>query len=359
MCCVIDGNCVNSSFNATFIEAHTSEAVQQRRQYIYPDINFTCNGTITKWIYGARNKTGVMLPELQIWRPLSNHYIKVGSSSVTADTSIDTNLYEFIPQIPLEFQEGDIFGIHIPLWRNNSLLLYEQRGNGPLNSRVRGGIDTPLSKINATSLRRDNSDFLFVTAVIQNATTNSTFNNFITKSVTQQIYDTTSTNIIPTSNVTTTGGMTTIVDASVPLMVSTQYTIQTSTSTAAVTTANSTANNLITKSVTQIYTTNIPIPSTTITPQATDQGQVIGGVISVLVIVLIVGTVGIVICVAVYWKKRRYTIALLSSKHNDDQIIPNQYYQHVENDPFSDSIKLTNPVYSGKSTNTNFTKYTS
>ena len=164
--------------------------------------------------------------------------------------------------------------------------------------------------------------------------------------------------------------MTTIADASVPSMVSTQYTIQTSTSTAAVTTAylmttysNSTANNLITKSVTQIYTTNIPIPSTTTTPQARDQGQVIGGVISVLVIVLIGGvisvlvivlTVGIVICVAVYRKKRRYTIALLSS--NDDQIIPNQYYQHIEND---NSINLTNPVYSGKSTNTNFTKYTS
>ena len=164
MLCYIDGNCVNSSFNATFIEAHTSDEVQQRRQYIYPEINFTCNGTITKWIYGARNKNGVMLPELQIWRPLSNHYIKVGSSSVAANTSIGTNLYEFIPQMPLEFQEGDIFGIHIPLRRNNSLLLYEQRGNGPLNLRVNGGIDTPLSIINAT-LTTDNNDFPLVTAV--------------------------------------------------------------------------------------------------------------------------------------------------------------------------------------------------
>ena len=107
-----------------------------------------------------------MLPELQIWRPLSNYYIKVGSSSVTANTSIGANLYEFIPQMPLEFQEGDIFGIHIPLRSNNSLLLYEQRGNGPLNLRVNGFIDTPLSIISATSLRTDNNDFPFVTPVI-------------------------------------------------------------------------------------------------------------------------------------------------------------------------------------------------
>ena len=167
MCCVIDGNCVNSSFNATFIDilTHNFAEVRQRRQYIYPDMNFTCNGTITKWIYGARNKNGVMLPELQIWRPLGSDYIKVGSSSVTANTSIGTNLYEFIPQMPLEFQEGDIFGIHIPLRSNNSLILYEQRGNGPLNLRVNGNVDAPLSIITATSLRTDNNDFPLVTAV--------------------------------------------------------------------------------------------------------------------------------------------------------------------------------------------------
>ena len=165
MCCVVDGNCVSSSFNATFIEAHTSEEIQYRGQYIYPEINFTCNGTITKWIYGARNKSGDMLPELQIWRPLGSDYIKVGSSLVTANTLIGTNLYEFIPQMPLEFQEGDMFGIHTPLRSNNSLILYEQHGNGPLNLRI-SGIDTPLSIITATLLRTENNDLLFATAVI-------------------------------------------------------------------------------------------------------------------------------------------------------------------------------------------------
>ena len=175
MCCVIDGNCVNSSFNATFIEAHILNEIQQKRQYIYPEMNFTCNGTITKWIYGARNKNGVMLPELQIWHPLGSDYIKVGSSSVTANTSIGTNLYEFIPQMPLEFQKGDVFGIYIPLKNKNSLFLYEQRGNGPLNLKVSGNVDTPLSTI-TNSMKTASNDFPLVTAVISKLTKLSIYN---------------------------------------------------------------------------------------------------------------------------------------------------------------------------------------
>ena len=35
---------------------------------------------------------------------------------------------------PLEFQEGDIFGVHIPDDNNSQLCLYEQRESGPLNT---------------------------------------------------------------------------------------------------------------------------------------------------------------------------------------------------------------------------------
>ena len=34
---------------------------------------------------------------------------------------------------PLEFQEGHIFGVHIPDDNNTQLCLYEQRDSGPLN----------------------------------------------------------------------------------------------------------------------------------------------------------------------------------------------------------------------------------
>ena len=167
-----DGYCVNSSVNATLIQQNalliqTSQEIQERSQYIYPEMRFTCNGTITKWIYGGvQQPSGTRLPELQIWRQLgTDNYNKIGSSLVTADTSIGTNLYEFIPQTPLEFQEGDIFGTHIPrkVQGNNnlhSLSLYEQKESGPLN--LRDSDDSPLSTITG-GLTTDGNDFPLVT----------------------------------------------------------------------------------------------------------------------------------------------------------------------------------------------------
>ena len=170
-----DGYCVSSSVNATLIQQNalliqTSQEIQDRSQYIYPEMRFTCNGTITKWIYGGvQQPSGTMLPELQIWRQLdTDNYNKIGSSLVTADTSIGTNLYEFIPQTTLEFQEGDIFGVYIPrkVGNNNlhSLSLNEQKESGPLNLRVStsGKNDSPLSTITGR-LTTDENDFPLVT----------------------------------------------------------------------------------------------------------------------------------------------------------------------------------------------------
>ena len=168
-----DGYCVNSSVNATLIQQNAllikaTEEINDRRQYIYPEMRFTCNGTITKWIYGAQGvqSSGTMLPELQIWRQLdTDNYNKIGSSLVTANTSIGTNLYEFIPQTPLEFQEEDIFGVHIPRSSNSILYLYEQDGNGPLNLRDSGNVDSPLSTITG-GLTTNGNDFPLVTVEI-------------------------------------------------------------------------------------------------------------------------------------------------------------------------------------------------
>ena len=77
---------------------------------------------------------------------------------------IGTNLYEFIPQTPLEFQEGDIFGFYFPHRDQSSLNIYEQDGNGPLNRRV-----TPNSLLPATiaeELASVSNDFVLVTVEI-------------------------------------------------------------------------------------------------------------------------------------------------------------------------------------------------
>ena len=164
-----DGYCVNSSVNTTLIQQNALLIHESRNrdesQYIYPEMRFTCNGTITKWIYGGEQQPSkTMLPELQIWRQLgTDNYNKTGSSLVTANTSIGTNLYGFIPQTPLKFQEGDIFGVHYPDRSQSQLILYQQRESGPLNLQERANF--PSSTI-TTELRKDRNDFPLVTVEI-------------------------------------------------------------------------------------------------------------------------------------------------------------------------------------------------
>ena len=129
---------------------------------------FSCNGSVTRWIYGGEDSGNNMnKPELQIWRQLGpNNYNKIGSSLVNASTMIGTNLYEFIPQTPLQFQEGDIFGVHIPKTSQSIFSLYEQVGNGPLNERVSGNADNPYSTITQALLTDTTNDFPLVTVEV-------------------------------------------------------------------------------------------------------------------------------------------------------------------------------------------------
>ena len=165
-----DGYCVSSLLNATLIQQNAllihESRTRDERQYIYPEMRFTCNGTITKWIYGGEQQpSGTMLPELQIWHQLgTDNYNKKGSSLVTANTSIGTNLYEFIPQTLLEFQEGDIFGVHYPDRSQSQLILYQQRESGPLNLRDPDNEVNPLSTI--IEVRQVGNDFPLVTIEI-------------------------------------------------------------------------------------------------------------------------------------------------------------------------------------------------
>ena len=128
---------------------------------------FSCNGSVTKWIFGAVNNGNHNRPELQIWRQLGpNNYNKIGSSSFNAVTKIGTNLYEFIPQTPLQFQEGDIFGAYSGhRTGGNRLVLYEQRESGPINLRINHSLTSPPSTI-TQRLITANNDFPLVTLEI-------------------------------------------------------------------------------------------------------------------------------------------------------------------------------------------------
>ena len=92
------------------MDVYTSIRTHQRQQRIIPGINFTCNGTLTKWIIGAQSTvteaTNPQYPQLQIWRRRwsSNTYDRTTFTNITAlNATDDLNVYEYIPNPPLEF----------------------------------------------------------------------------------------------------------------------------------------------------------------------------------------------------------------------------------------------------------------
>uniref|UniRef100_A0A1X7SKK6 Uncharacterized protein n=1 Tax=Amphimedon queenslandica TaxID=400682 RepID=A0A1X7SKK6_AMPQE len=175
------GYCVNStnSINASFIkekalEAQRSQAIPVKRQFLYPDIIFKCNGSVYKWIFGGNyNNWGPQEHiKLQIWCKIDNNYNKIGSSLINANTMIGTNLYEFIPQTPLQFQEGDIFGIY-----QGDKFLYDQKYSGPKNSRVNDTLNSSPQTISTGELEHNGNDFPLVTVEISNMPTTSAQSN--------------------------------------------------------------------------------------------------------------------------------------------------------------------------------------
>ena len=108
-------------------------------QGLFPEVNFTCSGTIQSWIFGALElRNGLLFPELQIWRPdgRDGSYTKVESISTnsTRITPVEegqTGLYQYSLSSPLYFQAGDILGYYQPVIINSRWLLrFEQEGRG-------------------------------------------------------------------------------------------------------------------------------------------------------------------------------------------------------------------------------------
>ena len=106
---------------------NTELKTQDKRQVVIPAINFSCNGTITSWIIGAKwrndnNPEGYI--ELQIWRWSSlDQYETVTSTLVMVDSeNADSEVYELATS--MDFQEGDLLGYFQPDKDNSRLDLY-------------------------------------------------------------------------------------------------------------------------------------------------------------------------------------------------------------------------------------------
>ena len=107
---------------------------RDNQQRLFPDITFTCNGSITKWIVGGTtDNTQSLEPELQIWQKTGrNSYTKEGFSLLPFSTLV-SNVAEYTLSTPLEFQEGDILGVYQPKYDKSALVVYYQERDGPAN----------------------------------------------------------------------------------------------------------------------------------------------------------------------------------------------------------------------------------
>ena len=110
---------------------------RDKRQQITPDINFTCDGVITKWIVGGdwvNDSSLIPGPELQLWRKTtSNTYIKINGTFFTSNVSSDNGIYNDSSFSPIPFQAGDILGIFVPRSGSTRLRLRDELSHGPLN----------------------------------------------------------------------------------------------------------------------------------------------------------------------------------------------------------------------------------
>ena len=139
-------------------------------QTVIPDIQFTCNGTITKWIIGGMvgKEREMNSLELQTWRSNASYGVtlvrKISSFVNKFNATSDRNVYEYIPNPPIEVQEGDILGIFQP--KQSVLTMYVQAQGGPLNYGTSNTASSSLIVTVTENSLLNQIDYPLVSAVI-------------------------------------------------------------------------------------------------------------------------------------------------------------------------------------------------
>ena len=126
------------------------------RQQLTPDIQFTCDGMITKWIVGANWGNKNLYPELQVWRSSGNGtYRKINGTLIDVDSSTESKVYEYNNFPPIPFQVGDILGVFMPRSWDSKLRLRAEEGHGYTNYYIRTADSDTVSPYDSIDLQQD------------------------------------------------------------------------------------------------------------------------------------------------------------------------------------------------------------
>ena len=119
------------------LDSISNPTYTERRQQITPDIRFTCDGMITKWIIGAgwrSDRHSIYYPELQVWRNVGNDtYQLINGTVIESPQESSNRIYEYDSFSPIPVQAGDILGVFIPSTSISRLRLSSEERNGPTN----------------------------------------------------------------------------------------------------------------------------------------------------------------------------------------------------------------------------------
>ena len=106
---------------------------QVQHQQITPDMRFTCDGWITKWIIGASVANGSLYPEIQVWRNTRNTCQKINGISIAIPDTNGIQRYEFSNFHPISIQAGDVLGVFLPPATSSRLTLLSEDTTRPTN----------------------------------------------------------------------------------------------------------------------------------------------------------------------------------------------------------------------------------
>ena len=88
------------------------EKVHSNAQYIIPELNFSCDGTVTQWKVGVENKGNGQSVNLQIWRSMGpGEYSKV--TEVVYTKTVGNERIATVP-VSMSVLAGDIVGFYVP-----------------------------------------------------------------------------------------------------------------------------------------------------------------------------------------------------------------------------------------------------
>ncbi len=130
------------------------EEAENNQQRLIPGITFTCHGFITKWILAAKWGDEDNYPELQTWNSTDGiTYTKQEATTFSLEGgSAEMTFYEYTPDTPHEFYDGDVLGMFIPdksryeiFFQDESALtnyFYDTGKDPPEDDFITTGMDT-------------------------------------------------------------------------------------------------------------------------------------------------------------------------------------------------------------------------